>query len=973
MNYWRMGWIVLIMSLTVAHGALARGVLSGDPTITTINFSEDYGGLDFFVGESETPHVLLITGGGYLYNVVNGWIGYLCGANNNTVTVTGSESRWDNEGDLYVGNSGAGNGLIITNGGTVNNTSGWIGNDTTASNNTALVASSNSVWNNSGDLTIGAANAAQILAQDPLNMISGIFGLNMNSPAAVEGNNRLTVLGGGQVSNNNGFVGACPAVYGNSASVTGNGALWRNAGDLYIGSASASNRLTIAGGGQVEAGSGVIGSGDLKALNNAVLVSGPGSAWLNSGDVHVGSSLSFAGSLQQLTLLSSALDDPAGWNASDVVAGANSLTITGGGHVLDCNGSIGEDSRIGYNAALVAGSDSIWNNSGDLAVGGAGRGNLLTITDRGRVVNVNGTIGAGSTAISNAVVVSGPGSCWLNAGDLHICALAAVQNVLQLQQANSGIKNSQPNRLSSGRRITELVNAGNSLTVADGGVMAVCGQVLQGDESEGLPVGGRMTGGNSFIGDDPAMGGNSVLVTGSGSVWSNAGDVVVGNKGPGNRLTVRDGAGAIDARCSVGYSISASNNTVQVSGGGSIWSNRLYLVFGVCGSGNQLTIDGGGRVVCGRTTIGAVGGCNDVQVTGTGSQLDSTSLLTVGLFGAFNQLLIAEGGMVTAYDADVGCSRGMLAIQLGPDAGDVTNFFASADNNEVLVAGGGALWSVGNMLRVGISGSGNVLTIAEGGTVAVGNSVLIGCGPDAVDNQVIISGGGLTVTNAEGAASLEVLRGTFTLNGGVFTADAFVASSGSASAVDFNSGTFSVLSATVANNAPFIIGDGTRPATFQLRGGTASFADGLVVAGNAELCGAGSIAGGGVEVADNGVLASDAALGDLVFAGDLTLAGTLSVGTGSGPGSVARISVAGTLNITAGQVDFMPLNRLNGPVCVFASYGALEGGEFRSVSNLPYGYTIDYHYGPSGNEIALVWSAAAAAQAVEMPTVISFF
>jgi len=947
--------------------AVVRGAFSDDTTI--INFSEDYGGLDFFVGESEACNVLLITGGGHLYNVTNSWVGYLYGANNNIVTVTGSGSQWDNEGDLYVGNSGAGNGLIITNGGTVNNTSGWIGNDTTASNNTVLVTSSDSAWNNNGDLTIGAVDTAQILLQDQLNMLS-VLGLNnMVSPAAVEGNNSLTVLEGGQVSNNNGFVGASPAVYGNSASVTGNGALWRNAGDLYIGSASAGNRLTIAGGGQVEADSGVIGSGDLGASNNAVRVSGPGSAWLNNGDVHVGSSLSFAGSLQQLTRLSSALDDPAGLDASDMVAGANSLTIASGGHVLDCNGSIGEDSRIGCNTALVTGDGSAWNNSGDLLVGGAGKGNVLAITDHGQVVNANGTIGVGSTAISNAVVVSGSGSCWLNAGDLHICALDTVQNVLQLQQADSGVKNLQPNRLSSGRKITEVVNAGNSLTVADGGMVAVCGQVFSDDESGGLSVGGRVTGGNSSIGDDPAMGSNSVLVTGAGSIWSNVGEVVFGNCGPGNQLTIRDGAEVVAMRCSAGRSSSASNNTVLVSGAGSVWSNSLYLMFGVCGEGNQLTIDGGGQAVCGQMTIGAASGGNKVQVTGNGSRLNNTSLLTVGLFGAFNQLLIDEDGMVTAHDADVGCNSGMVAIQLGPDAGDVTNFFASADNNEVLVTGGGALWRVDNRLRVGVNGSGNSLTIAGGGEVDVGNSALIGCGPDAVDNHVIISGGGLTVTNEDRAAALEVLRGALTLNGGWISADAFIATNGSDSTVAFNSGTFSVLNATVSNSAPFIVGDGEQPAILTLRGGTNVFADNLVIAQNAELRGGGFIAGGTVEMVGNSTLTPNAALGDLAFASDLALAGTLNVQAGSSSGTASRINVAGTLDISAGCVDFAALNGLGASACVFASYGTLAGSQFLSASHVPFGYTIDYHYGPSGNEIALLRSAAMA----DLGTFVCFF
>ena len=150
--------------------------------------------------------------------------------------------------------------------------------------------------------------------------------------------------------------------------------------------------------------------------------------------MHVGAGLSLAQPVQVLNSINSAGDDPAGLDTTDLVVGANSLTIVNGGQVCDGNGFIGENGQIGFNTALITGAASVWNNSGDLMVGAAGVSNQLTIADAGEVMNVNGTIGGGSTAISNAVVVSGSGALWLNAGDLHICTDDAV-----LQQANTNI------------------------------------------------------------------------------------------------------------------------------------------------------------------------------------------------------------------------------------------------------------------------------------------------------------------------------------------------------------------------------------------------------------------------------------------------------------------------------------------------------------------------------------------------------
>jgi len=69
--------------------------------------------------------------------------------------VTGSGSAWSNANDLYVGLSGAGNRLVVGNGGVVRNSRGYVGGNTFSSNNLALVTGAGSLWTNRQQLHIG--------------------------------------------------------------------------------------------------------------------------------------------------------------------------------------------------------------------------------------------------------------------------------------------------------------------------------------------------------------------------------------------------------------------------------------------------------------------------------------------------------------------------------------------------------------------------------------------------------------------------------------------------------------------------------------------------------------------------------------------------------------------------------------------------------------------------------------------------
>jgi hypothetical protein len=70
----------------------------------------------------------------------------------------------------------------------------------------------------------------------------------------------------------------------------------------------------------------------------------------------------------------------------------------------------------------------------------------------------------------------------------------------------------------------------------------------------------------------------------------------------------------------------------------------------------------------------------------------------------------------------------------------------------------------------------------------------------------------------------------------------------------FNGGLLRAKNMTVANGAPFMIGDGVNPATLELQGGVYSFANGLVISPNATVTGCGTILG---PITNNGTLATN--------------------------------------------------------------------------------------------------------------------
>ncbi|MEI6165669.1 MAG: hypothetical protein WCS52_00590 [bacterium] len=383
----------------------------------------------------------------------------------------------------------------------------------------------------------------------------------------------------------------------------------------------------------------------------------------------------------------------------------NQLTIQNGGTVYNgfqCAIGGGAGSN---NVVLVTGAGSTFTNVSRIAVGsGTGGGNQLTITNGGRAYNgVDGKLGS----MNNAVLVTGKDSTWAMSAPLTI---GVVGDHNQLTIANSGL----------------VVNT------------------------------------TAFIGSPVAASNNTVLVTGAGSVWSNSSYIYVGVSGMDNQMTISNGGTVYNSLCRIGQSTdSASNNTVLVTGAGSVWANGGDLE--MFRTGSRVTVSDGGKAYNGKGYVGkspAIG--NLLLVTGQNSVWSNSSTLYVGAGATSNQMTISGGGAVI-------CASGFI----GKDGGN---------SNTGLVTGAGSVWDTRSgtlYLGSGTGGSNNQLMITSGGAVycgdlTIGQNAASANGVLLQDSGILrptgivsFNGTGQSLTNAGGILEFSSVAPTITLNGNV--------------------------------------------------------------------------------------------------------------------------------------------------------------------------------------------------------------
>ncbi len=508
----------------------------------------------------------------------------------------------------------------------------------------------------------------------------------------------------------------------NSLNVLNAGTLLTNSNSLIVGNSGSDNSMVISNGAVVSSrGETSIGLME-NSTRNSVLVTGSNSQWnvifnedLGSfGDIYVG-----------------------GYGS-----GKSSLVISNGATVsLTQNFYIGAK-KSSNNTVIVTGSNSLLTNNAYFYMGNFSEGlgnNRLEIVNGGKVVSTWGRIGNWDT-VSNSILVTDSNS------------------LLQFL----------PYRLPdttdvvAGDLIIGVVNShGNRLIISNGGTVEVFGFSIVGSASDSSS--------------------NSVLATGQNSLWSINGYLRVGDAAKQNSLVISNGAkvGVTDDAF-VGYEVDSSLNSVLVTDSNSLWSNAQKLYIGYNGASNSLTVASGGEVTAVDSYIGyhAASSNNYALVTGFGSVWSNSGMLTIGEAGS-GTLTVANGAAVYAGAITIAASnlsKGTLNIgsyggndEAGSITTDVISFsngtgtinFNQRDSMSIAsaITGNGSLMQLGTgttTLTSSNSYSGGT-TIESGKMVAL-DIMSLGTGPVAIN-------GGILQLGISNSTVLSTISGTITNNG----------------------------------------------------------------------------------------------------------------------------------------------------------------------------------------------------------------
>src|SRR5207249_2659350 len=114
----------------------------------------------------------------------------------NVAVVTGAGSRWHHNGNIYVGSDGAGNQLVVSNGGVVLDGVGFVGVAPTSRNNLAVVTGAGSLWTNQNELFVGASGGGNQLVVSNSATVFARLNLYIGSNPSSSTNNRVIVDGG---------------------------------------------------------------------------------------------------------------------------------------------------------------------------------------------------------------------------------------------------------------------------------------------------------------------------------------------------------------------------------------------------------------------------------------------------------------------------------------------------------------------------------------------------------------------------------------------------------------------------------------------------------------------------------------------------------------------------------------------------------------------------------------------------------
>ncbi len=542
-----------------------------------------------------------------------------------------------NNGLLIGTLAGSSGTLSVENGGQLNT----IGPATLGLNpgsaGNATVGGTGAQWNNSSSLAVGGGGAGALTVQaggivisgEDVNGNGGLIGVNSGTGTVVSDG-----VGSDWVTQGALLVGA---VNGHgSLTVQNSGAL--SSGVLYVGAAvGSSGTMLLQSGGIVTSGTRADGlSGSVGSSGTGVgtaTIDGIGSTWNAGGAFAVGSS------------------------------GNGMLTVRNGGVLnsgADMYATAGYIGVNGKGVVIVTGAGSEWNAASGIILADLGGNASLTIQNGGVVqsgADVNGNGGQiGADFATATVTIDGAGSKWATAGALLVGAVNG-NGSLTLQNAGA---------VKSGvLYVGAATGSSGAILLQSGGI------VTSGTRADGL---------SGSIGSSET-GVGTATVDGAGSTWNASGAFAVGSSGNG-ALAIRNGGvvnSGEDIYGNAGYIGVNGNGVVTVTGAGSQWNAASDVILADLGGNGSLTIQNGGVVQSGADAkgnggqIGADLGRAMVTVDGAGSKWTTSGALLVGAVNGNGSLTVENNGEVNSGVLYVGAATGSSGTILLQSGGNVTS------------------------------------------------------------------------------------------------------------------------------------------------------------------------------------------------------------------------------------------------------------------------------------------------------------
>ena len=917
-----------------AHGVIGRNATAQSNEVQVLGASARWlMGNHLFVGSNGAFNRLVIGGGAFVNNNF-AFLGTSTSASNNVVLVTGGGSLWTNRSILTVGVSAPGNQLIISNGARVASIGGVIGWQAGSSNSQAVVTGSGSTWNS--DVSVGgvehgnrmvieaggrvAGNISYVgdsIGERTEALVTGVGSLWSNRTELTVGlnsaNNRLVVSNGASVVVvNKGRLGAVTGATNNMVLVTGAGSLWNNQSELYVGETGPRNRMELSNGGLVVSSNTVLGVLSV-STNNLLRVSGAGSVWTNRGPFTVGQQ-SRANRLElrdggRLYLTSGDVGKSLGSDGNEVsiadggslldvgffvfgdFGAANRLRITGGGSLKSSLAAIGRNGPGLNNEVSIGDPGSSWNC--DLLYLGSSGSGVLLLTNGGTFRSPNADTLAGPQGIimgfspesaNNRIVVEGGTLRAANVRGDSTLDIRGGTNVLntglvdvdRLVLTNRGAATAFPVFVNGNFNLVPFEQALPSLYPSTIAVTGLLGRVTK----------VSVTLSNFYCGVPSSLL-NVLLVSPTGKqvmLMSDAGQTILSHA----NLTLDDSATTLipntltpiasgtyrptdyepgdilPAPAPTGpYSPSLSAfNGAEANG---LWSLYFHTKTGV----SKDIFMGGWRLNITTDEVPLVGSPR--------FELNGGTLITRGaVISNGVQFVVGGSGRVPArWEARAG----------------LTDTFVARD------------------LLVGKNSSFNQLVVPSGVVIANQNVVVGSLTGNSSNNLLHVTGGTLRVLSP--GRILDVRGGTNRIDAGLVDVNRLVVTNTQGQFEMFG-GTLRTPATTIDNGRVCIIGGGTSQATYQMLGGTHTFANNLTIATNGSLIGTGFMEGT-VTVSPGGRLTPGSPIGILDVDGSVILQGTVNlqidksggVRTSDEVSASGAIFYDGTLNMTAIGTDVL--------------------------------------------------------------------